>query len=121
LGFLPDAEVSALMMDAALVVLPYRRISASGALATALGHHRPVVVSDVGSMGDLVREFDAGVAVPPGDAGGLADACFELLSDPSGLARAAAGARAAAAALTWDAAAEAHERVYADAIAARRG
>jgi hypothetical protein len=32
--------------------------------------------------------------------------------EPAELGRAAAGARAAAAALTWDAAAEAHERLY---------
>ena len=59
LGFLPDDEVAALMRDAALVVLPYRRTDASGVLATAIGHGRPAVVTDVGSLGETVRDFGA--------------------------------------------------------------
>ncbi len=88
-------------------------------LATALGHGRPVVVSDVGSLGELVREFGAGEVVPPGDAEALAAACARLLTDPSALGAAARGAEAARAALGWDAAAESHERFYEALLAAR--
>ena len=55
------------MEEAAVVVLPYRHIESSGVLATALGYGRPVVVTDVGSLGDTVRELDAGAVVPPED------------------------------------------------------
>ena len=55
------------MREATLVVLPYLRTDASGVLATAIGHGRPVVVSDVGSLGETVREFGLGEVVPPGD------------------------------------------------------
>ena len=72
LGFLPDDEVARLMADATLVVLPYLRTDASGVLATAIGHGRPVVVSDVGSLGETVREFGLGEVATPGDAHGLA-------------------------------------------------
>ena len=119
LGFQPEQEVASLMKAATVVVLPYRRIDASGVLATALGFHRPVVVSDVGSMGELVREFDAGVAVPPDDATQLASACIGLLTDQSALDRAYRGAQAAASALTWDEAARAHEQVYEDVLTER--
>jgi glycosyltransferase involved in cell wall biosynthesis len=115
LGFLPDAEVAGLMHDAAIVVLPYRRTDASGVLATAIGHGRPVVVSDVGSLGETVREFGLGEVVPPGDAHALAEACRAMLADPDRLRAAFEGTRAARAALTWDAAAAEHERVYDDA------
>jgi glycosyltransferase involved in cell wall biosynthesis len=111
LGFLPDEEVETLMEDAAAVVLPYRKHDSSGVLATAIGYGRPVVVTDVGSLGEIVREFGAGKVVPLDDAAALAEACNELLI-PEALDRAAAGARAAAAALTWDAAAATHERLY---------
>ena len=111
LGFLPDDEVAALMRDAAIVVLPYRRTDASGVLATAIGHGRPAVVTDVGSLGETVREFDAGEVVPPGDERALAEACIRLL-EPERLAAAFEGTRAARKALTWDAAALEHERVY---------
>jgi glycosyltransferase involved in cell wall biosynthesis len=118
LGFLPDAEVDALMREAAVIVLPYRRTDASGVLATAIGHGRPAVVSDVGSLGETVRDFGAGEVVPPGDHEALAAACARLLGDADRLAAAYRGALAARAALTWDAAAEAHERLYEEVLGA---
>ena len=111
LGFLPDAELETLLRDAAAVVLPYRRTDASGVLATALGRGRPAVVSDVGALGETVREFDAGEVVPPGDAEALAAGVRRLLA-PTRLAEAHRGTLAAREALTWAASAEAHEQVY---------
>ena len=118
LGFLPEDDVAALMHDAAVVVVPYRRTDASGVLATAIGHGRPVVVTDVGSLGETVRDFGLGEVVPPGDEHALAEACSRLLDDPARLAAAFEGTRRARAALTWDAAASEHERVYEAALAA---
>jgi glycosyltransferase involved in cell wall biosynthesis len=112
LGFVAGDEVPGLMEQAAIVVLPYRDLDSSGVLATAIGYRRPVVVTDVGSLGEQVREFGAGRVVPPGDSAALSDACNSLLRDPAELRRAAEGAAAAAAALTWDASAGAHERLY---------
>jgi glycosyltransferase involved in cell wall biosynthesis len=112
LGFVSDDEIPALMREAALVVLPYRQLDSSGVLATAFGYGRPVVVTDVGSLGEQVREFGAGAVVPPGDHAALADACNRLLQSPKELSHAAVGAATAATALTWDASAEAHERLY---------
>jgi glycosyltransferase involved in cell wall biosynthesis len=112
LHFIGEPEVAELMEQAAVVVLPYRKLDSSGVLATAIGYRRPAVVSDVGSLGEIVREFGAGVVVPPGDEAALAAACSSLLQDEQALARAYEGAARAAASLTWDAAAQEHERVY---------
>ena len=112
IGYLPQDEVDALMRDAAIAVLPYREADASGVLATALGHGRPAVVSDVGTLGETVEEFGAGAVVPPGDPAALARACAALLADRHALAAAAAGAATARSELTWDASAAAHERLY---------
>ena len=120
LGFLPDSEVARLMASAAAVVLPYRSADSSGVLATALGHGRPAVVSDVGSLGDTVREFGAGLVVPPGDVPALARACATILTDERTRADALRGAEAARAALTWEASGEAHERLYEELVAERR-
>jgi glycosyltransferase involved in cell wall biosynthesis len=111
LGFLPDEQIPQLMADATLVAVPYRKIDSSGVLATALGHGRPAVVSDVGGLPDAIRDFGAGQVVQPNDPQTLAAALRELL-EPDELARAFAGAQAARKALTWDAAAAAHEAVY---------
>jgi glycosyltransferase involved in cell wall biosynthesis len=112
LRFVGDEEAEELMASAAIVVLPYRRIESSGVLATALGHGRPVVVTDVGSLGDTVREFGAGLVVPPEDSAALAEACRSLLDDAAALQAAFEGTRRAASVLSWDAAADAHERIY---------
>ncbi len=114
LGFVPDPEVAPLVASAAAVVLPYREIESSGVLALAFGHGRPAVVSDLGAVGEEVREFGAGRAVPAGDPHALAVACAELLTDPAELRRAYEGALAARAALTWDEAARAHEALYSE-------
>jgi glycosyltransferase involved in cell wall biosynthesis len=112
LRFVGEPEVAELMEQAAVVVLPYRRLDSSGVLATAIGYRRPVVVSDVGSLGEIVREFGAGLVVPPDDDAALAAACSSLLEDAPALERAYEGAAKAAMSLTWDAAAQEHERVY---------
>jgi glycosyltransferase involved in cell wall biosynthesis len=116
LGFLPDDQIPPLLAEATLVALPYRKIDSSGVLATALGHGRPAVVTDVGGLPDAIRDFVAGCVVPPDDPAALAAALRELLEEPA-LADAFRGAEAARRALTWDAAAALHEAVYEAAIA----
>jgi glycosyltransferase involved in cell wall biosynthesis len=118
LGYLPATQVEALMRDAALAVFPYRSTeAASGALATALGHGRPAVVTDVGALGDTVRDFRAGLVVPPDDPHELAEAVIRLLDDPAALEEAYHGTERARQGLSWDAIADAHERLYSDLVA----
>ena len=107
LRFLPDDDVASVMEEAAVVVLPYRQIESSGVLAMALGHGRPVVVTDVGSLGETVREHGAGAVVPSEDPQALAEACIVQLRHP---------APPASDPFTWERAAEAHERLYAEVV-----
>jgi glycosyltransferase involved in cell wall biosynthesis len=113
LGYLPDSEIDELMHAATIAVFPYRgRASASGPLATALGHGRPVVATDV--LGEIVEEFGAGLVVPQEDPDALAAAINRLLDDPSD---AFLGTERARRALSWESIAEAHERLYSDLLA----
>lgn len=114
LGFVPDPEVAPLIASSAALVLPYREIESSGVLALGFGHGRPAVVSDLGALGEAVREFGAGRAVPPEDPAALADACAALVGDPDELRRAFEGALRAREALTWEHAALDHEALYAE-------
>ena len=116
LGYLPAEEVEALMREATVTVFPYRSgESASGALATALGHGRPAVVTE--TLGETVGEYGAGLVVPQGDAAALAEAVNHLLNDPGALREAFRGTERARRALSWDAIAEAHERLYSGLVA----
>ncbi len=116
LGYLPQEEVEALMREATLAVFPYRSgESASGALATALGHRRPVVVTDV--LGEAVEEYGAGLVVPRDAPAALAAAIRRLLDDPAELEQAYEGTEAARRGLSWHAIAEAHEQLYSDLLA----
>jgi glycosyltransferase involved in cell wall biosynthesis len=116
LGYLAEDEVERLMREATLAVFPYRSGgSASGALATALGHGRPAVVSDV--LGELVAEHGAGAVAPREDPGALAAAIRILLDDPAALEEAYRGTERARRALSWEAIAEAHEQLYSGLLA----
>ena len=112
LGFVPDSDVPSLVASAAALVLPYREIDSSGVLALAIGHGRPAVVTDVGSIGETVRDFEAGRVVSPEDVPALAAACAELLGSDAALHAAYEGALAARSALTWEDSAREHERLY---------
>jgi alpha-maltose-1-phosphate synthase len=64
-----------------------------------------------------VREYGAGLVVPPADPRALADAINRLLDDPAALKEAFLGTERARRALAWPAIAEAHERLYSDLVA----
>jgi glycosyltransferase involved in cell wall biosynthesis len=88
IGHVPMARKVDLFAQAGLVVLPYTDFaSQSGVLHDAYSQGRPVVVTDVGALGETVREDCTGLVVPPGDAAALAQTIEALLADPSRLAR----------------------------------
>jgi len=55
--FVRTDDVSKFMQAADLVVLPYRAILNSGSALLALSFNRPVLVPDLGAMGDLRNDF----------------------------------------------------------------
>jgi glycosyltransferase involved in cell wall biosynthesis len=113
LGYLPQLELSRAVAESTVAVFPYAaELDQSGALLQALGAGVPVVVYDVGGLGEPVAAFGAGRVVPAGDVDALAAALRELLDDAGKLAAARAGAERARAELTWDAAAAAHVDLY---------
>jgi glycosyltransferase involved in cell wall biosynthesis len=117
LRYVRDEEIAGLMAEAAAVVLPYRELDSSGVLATAIGYGRPAIVSDVGSLGETVADYGAGLVVPPEDPEALAQACVRLLTQHGELRKAYDGTARARAGLTWDEAARAHEELYRELVA----
>ncbi len=72
--YVPDEEVEPLFRAADVVVLPYRSATQSGVVQTAYGFARPVIVTRVGGLPDVVRDGETGFVVEPDDAQALADA-----------------------------------------------
>ena len=110
--FVPDAEVPSYFRRADVVALPYREIDQSGVLYTALAFGTPLLLSDVGGFGEIAAHGAARL-VEPGSVESLRAGLVELLADADGRARMSAAARRLAAGEhSWDAAAEATERLY---------
>lgn len=73
--FVPDIEVDGIFQRTSVAVLPYSDFEAqSGVLHLAIAKGVPVVVTDVGALGETVKALGCGVVVPPGDPMALADA-----------------------------------------------
>ena len=83
--YIPDSEVANYYAAADAVVLPYRRIYQSGVLLMAMSYARPVVVSDIEGMTEVVSNGDNGYTFADGDAGALADKLDEILPEPEEL------------------------------------
>ncbi len=119
LGYVPSAEVHRYFEAADLVLLPYERFEAqSGVGATALSFRKPLVVTDVGGLPELVE--DPALVVRPGDVEGLSSVLLRCLSSPELLGRMAEHAATAARRMAWPAVAERTREVYRDVLAQGR-
>ncbi len=79
-SFIPDSEVKYYLCAADLVVQPYRNATQSGVTPLAYHFEKPMVVTNVGSLPDLVPHLKSGLVAEP-DAQSIADAIhryFEL-------------------------------------------
>jgi len=110
--YVPDAEIPELFAAASCVALPYRQASQSGVGALAKRHGRPLVVSAVGGLPELVAD-GSGVTVPKEDPAALATALLSVLGDRELAGRLGrAGAASAAHGADWRSVAEATLAAY---------
>lgn len=72
--YIPDDEVAIYFCAADLVVLPYNSATQSGITQTAFAFGRPVVVTAVGGLPDVVDDDVTGYVVPARDPESLASA-----------------------------------------------
>ncbi len=102
--YIPEAQVPDFFAAADVVVLPYRRFDAqSGAGLTTLGYGKPLVVTRLGGLAELVS--DERFVVPPGDADALAERLALCLGEPRVLEGMRRDAEQRARAFSWERAA----------------
>lgn len=81
LQFVPSSEVALYCRAANVSMLNYRHFQgASGVLSLALEYQLPVIASDYGQIGCLVRNHGFGVLCQPGDVSSLTQAIKAFLS-----------------------------------------
>lgn len=83
--FIPDRDAWKYYLAADVVVLPYRRITQSGVLLSAMAFGRPSIVTRVGGLPEVVRDGKTGWVVPPEDTASLADAIIHAFANPERL------------------------------------
>lgn len=111
LDYIPSGDVHKYFEVADLCVFPYLHFdSQSGAGAVALSFHKPMIVSDVGGLPELVR--DRRFIVPPANPSAIADAMRMCLEDPKILSRMAEDAKAVSAKFAWPAIAGKTAMIY---------
>ena len=72
--FIPNDDVKFFFSACDLVVLPYLSATQSGIIPVAYFYDKPVVVTDVGALTEVVEDGNTGYVVKPNDEGSLAKA-----------------------------------------------
>lgn len=104
--YLTETEVAEYFARAHALVLPYRSATGSGVAAIAYHYEKPVVVTRVGGLPDVVEDGVTGFVVEPESPTALADAILELSRrDPADMVEAVREFKSTC--LTWTGLAEA--------------
>jgi len=74
-------ELSELFQKAAVVVLPYIEATQSGIITIAFAYGKPVVITDVGSLAEVVEDGETGYVVPPRSSYELSRAIIKILQN----------------------------------------
>lgn len=100
LEYIPSNKVHSYFESADLAIFPYRRFdSQSGAGATAVSFKKPMIVSNVGGLPELVGDNDC--IVEPDDPVALADRIIRFFKDPAFRQRLSANLEAVSRRLDW--------------------
>lgn len=77
-GYTPDGEVEKYFAASDLVVLPYESATQSGIVQIAYGFEKPVIVTDVGGLPDVVTDQKTGYVVEAKNPKALAAAVIDF-------------------------------------------
>jgi glycosyltransferase involved in cell wall biosynthesis len=104
--FVPEAEIAPIFAGASLAVLPYVDfVAQSGVLHMAISYGIPVVVTDVGALGEQVRRERIGTVAAAAEPSALASAVVSAL-EPAVYEAASRHCVTLARTLSWSAAAQ---------------
>ena len=79
--YIPDAEVARYFSAADVVVQPYASATQSGVAQIAFHFDKPVILTDVGGLAQVVPHEKAGLVVPPENPEALAEAIVRFFTE----------------------------------------
>ncbi len=79
--YIPNEEISVYFSAADVVVLPYVSATQSAIVPVAYHFDKPVIVTDVGGLSEVVKDGRTGFVVPPQDPQAFADAVVKYYQD----------------------------------------
>ena len=80
-GYIPDREVEKYFAACDLVVLPYESATQSGIVQIAYGFEKPVIVTNVGGLPDVVMDAKTGYVVEAGKPEAIAEAVIQYFKE----------------------------------------
>lgn len=80
-SYTPDREVEKFFAAADLVVLPYVSATQSGIVQIAFGFTKPVIVTEVGGLPDVVEDGRTGYVVKPENPEAIAEAAIKFFQE----------------------------------------
>lgn len=83
-GYTPDNEVEKYFAACDVVVLPYESATQSGIVQIAYGFEKPVIVTNVGGLPDVVTDGKTGYVVEPKKPEALSDAIVDFYRNERG-------------------------------------
>jgi len=82
LGFISEEDIEPLMISTDIIALPYLDITQSGVVfRQVLPYNIPLLATDVGGLGEIVKDYELGLVSKPGDDVALASNIFTLIND----------------------------------------
>jgi len=106
-----ETELLQLYQSAAVMVMPLWDATANNGILEGLACGVPVVVTDVGSIGDYV-DAQCGILTPPHDSRAMAESVLKLLADPGQRQEMSEQARTQALQFAWPKVAQQMHSVY---------
>ena len=110
-GYIPDKEVEKYFAASDLVVLPYESATQSGIVQIAFGFTKPVIVTKVGGLPDVVTDGETGYVVEPCNPDAIADSVVHFYIDEMA-ERFAQNIEKEAARFSWERMGEAVEKFF---------
>lgn len=111
--FIPNNLVAKLFSHADIVVLPYTYHKGySGVLTIALSFGKPVIVTNVGDLPNIIENYREGIIIPPRNPKALANAIIRILEDDKLRKIMSKNALKKAKELSWNNIAKKHIKIY---------